>query len=45
MNEILLNAQRARFGQSSVADVMTKKYVDGLPLPGKKRSGPDRVWS
>ena len=29
---------------STVADVMTKKYVD-CPWPGKKRSGPDRVWS
>ena len=40
MNEILLNAQRARFGQSSVADVMTKKYVDGLPLARQ-----EKIWA
>lgn len=40
MNEILLNAQRARFGQSTVADVMTKKYVDGLPLARQ-----EKIWA
>ena len=30
---------------SSVADIMAKKYADGLLWPGRRRSGPEKAWS